>query len=77
MNLIILSPEKEMFNGEATSVKVPGLAGQFEVLNNHAPIISALSAGEIRVLNGSERTTYPVNGGFIEVLHNRVSITCN
>ena len=77
MNLIILSPEKEIFSGNATSVKVPGAAGQFEVLNNHAPLLSALSAGEIRVLNGAERTTFDIGGGFIEVLNNSVSITCN
>ncbi len=77
MNLIILSPEKEIFNGEASSVKVPGVAGQFEVLSNHAPLVSALAAGEIRVLNGSERMLFPIGGGFIEVLNNNVSITCN
>ena len=38
MNLIALTPEKELFNGEITSVKVPGTSGQFEILNNHAPV---------------------------------------
>lgn len=77
MNLIILSPEKEIFNGDASSVKVPGVAGQFEVLNHHAPLVSALAAGEIRVLNGADRQVFTISGGFIEVLNNSVSIACN
>ena len=50
MNLTILSPEKEIFSGDVKSVKVPGSAGQFEMLDNHAPIVASLAKGEIRVL---------------------------
>ena len=75
MKLIILSPEKEVFTGEVSSVKVPGTAGQFEVLNNHAPLVSSLNAGEIRIIEaGGNRTTYTIGSGFIEVLNNSVSI---
>ena len=51
MLLDILTPEKKLFEGEVKSVKFPGTNGEFEILNNHAPIISTLTKGEIRVLN--------------------------
>lgn len=75
MNLVILSPEKEIFSGEVKSVKVPGSAGQFEILKNHAPIVSSLAKGEVRVLKGNgEKMTFNVEGGFVEMLNNEVSL---
>ncbi len=75
MNLVILTPEKEIFNGEVTSVKVPGMMGQFEILNNHAPIVSSLSEGEIRIkeTSGSSKR-YSIEQGFVEVINNEVSL---
>ncbi|AEA43112.1 FoF1 ATP synthase subunit delta/epsilon [Fluviicola taffensis] len=49
MQLEIITPESLIFKGEATAVQFPGLDGSFQVLNNHAPIISGLSAGTIKV----------------------------
>ena len=49
MQLEIITPETLIFKGEATAVQFPGLDGSFQVLNNHAPIISGLSAGTIKV----------------------------
>jgi F-type H+-transporting ATPase subunit epsilon len=78
MDLVILSPEKEIFKGEVASVKVPGSAGQFEVLSNHAALVSSLKAGEIRLIDkAGARTSFDINGGFIEVLNNNVSIAVN
>ncbi len=75
MNLTILSPEKEIFSGEVKSVKVPGSAGQFEMLDNHAPIVSSLKPGEIRVIKSSgEKVSFLVDGGFVEMLNNDVSL---
>ena len=75
MNLVILSPEKEIFSGEVKSVKVPGSAGQFEILENHAPIVSSLSKGEVRVVKANgEKMTLQVNIGFVEMLNNEVSL---
>ncbi|MCB0704814.1 MAG: hypothetical protein KDC34_05865 [Saprospiraceae bacterium] len=94
MNISILSPEKEIFKGPIKSVKVPGTLGQFQVLKNHAPIVSSLQAGEIIVVTSAgehvyynEETgalenglkegrtlTFKINSGFIEVLHNEISI---
>ena len=49
MQLEIITPEKEIFKGEAEAVQFPGLDGSFQVLNGHAPIISALSSGDVKV----------------------------
>lgn len=49
MQLEIVSPEKTIFSGEAKSVHLPGSEGHFQVLNNHAPIVSTLKKGEILI----------------------------
>lgn len=75
MYVEIITPDKNLFEGEADLVQVPGTNGSFAVLKNHAPIISTLEPGEIKVL-----TTYGVNkffeigGGIIEVKNNKIAI---
>lgn len=75
MNLIVLTPEKEVYHGEIKAVKVPGTSGQFEILNGHAAIVSSLAKGPIRItrMDGSQET-YSILGGFVEVLKNEVSL---
>lgn len=72
MTLEILTPDKKVFSGEATSVTVPGTQGSFTVLNNHAPLISTLEAGEVKVKGSQGMETFQINGGVIEVLKNKV-----
>ena len=75
MNISVLTPDKEIFEGTITSVKVPGVSGQFEVLNNHAPIVSALGEGEVRLIKeNGEKMTFAIEKGFIEVLKNKVAL---
>lgn len=75
MNLVVLTPEKEVYSGVINSVKVPGTSGQFEVLNGHAPIVSSLAEGEVRILDeNGEKQTFNISGGFIEVLNNEVAL---
>jgi F-type H+-transporting ATPase subunit epsilon len=63
MILEIITPEKQLFSGEVTSVNFPGTNGEFEILNNHAPIISTLSKGEIRVtITQKDTQKFNVNG---------------
>ena len=50
MNITILTPEKEIFHGTITSIKVPGTLGQFQVLKNHAPIVSSLENGKVEIV---------------------------
>lgn len=47
MNIAVLTPDREIFQGVITSVKVPGVKGEFQVLKNHAPIVSALEKGNV------------------------------
>ncbi|MBP3285406.1 MAG: F0F1 ATP synthase subunit epsilon [Prevotella sp.] len=70
LQLKIVSPEKVEFTGEVERVLVPGLQGQFEILNNHAPIISILQKGVVEY----DKEQLPILGGFVEVQKNVVSL---
>ena len=74
MQVEILTPDKKIFTGEADGVQVPGTMGSFEVLENHAPIISSLSRGRIRVRSKGQTLYFEINSGFIENLNNKVTI---
>jgi F-type H+-transporting ATPase subunit epsilon len=74
MQLDILTPEKKIFSGQAESVSLPGSAGRFQVLNNHAPIISALQKGMVKVISNSEESKWNITGGVVEVLKNKVTV---
>lgn len=72
MYIEIISPDKSFFKGEIKSVTVPGRKGEFQVLNDHAPIISTMGAGQVTVKTGSDVLYYDITGGVIEVLKNRI-----
>ena len=75
MNLVVLTPSRQIFEGEITSVKVPGISGQFEILKGHAPIVSALGEGVITVKDASgSAQTYEITKGFVEVLGKEVAL---
>ncbi len=75
MKLTIVSPEKTVFTGTARSVTVPGTKGAFEILENHAPIISSLQAGTVIVrFDDAAEQTFEVASGFVEVARNEVSV---
>jgi len=75
LQLKIVSPERIEYEGEVESVLVPGSAGQFEVLVNHAPIISSLDKGQVVYsLPGGEKNSLDIIGGFVEVQKNVVSV---
>jgi F-type H+-transporting ATPase subunit epsilon len=75
MILDIITPDKHLFSGEVTLVKVPGTDGYFEMMNNHAPIVSSLGEGKIKVIpvNGDD-IFYNISGGLVELNNNKVSI---
>lgn len=75
MKLTILTPEKELYGGEVTSVKVPGKTGQFEILKGHSAIVSALGSGIVRIIaQNGERSEITISKGFVEVLRDEVSL---
>ena len=75
LQLKIVSPEKIEFEGEVVSVRVPGSKGNFEILVDHAPIISLLDNGVVEYVSPSgEKSTLSINGGFVEVQRNVVSL---
>ena len=74
MNVSILSPLKSLFQGEATSVKLPGKVGAFTILENHAPIVSTLDKGVITITNKEEISEIEIVSGFVEVHDNAVTI---
>lgn len=67
LSFALVSPERELFHGEVDQVVVPGAEGAFGVLPQHAPVMSVITSGALRILNdGSERRIF-VNGGFADV----------
>ena len=73
MKVVIVSPEKVLYENTATAVKLPGAQGRFEVLEGHAPIISTLTKGTVACV-GDTPYEVEVTGGFVEVARNVVSI---
>ncbi|AYD48503.1 MAG TPA: ATP synthase F1 subunit epsilon [Arachidicoccus soli] len=77
MLLEILTPEKRIYSGDVYGVQLPGEEGLFEVLNMHAPMVSALAKGNVKVLKsakGNSHKNFSINGGFVEVLHNKATV---
>ncbi len=75
MQLEIITPEKKVYEGEVNSIQFPGVDGKFEVLNNHAPIISTLTKGKVRVIDNNNNTDYfDINGGVVEMQNNKVIV---
>jgi F-type H+-transporting ATPase subunit epsilon len=75
MFLEIISPQQVIFSGEVSEVFLPGKEGNFEVLNDHAPIISLLQKGEIKVTKtDGTREIFNTEHGFVEVLDNKIRV---
>lgn len=75
LRLKVISPEKILFDRDVESVTVPGTLGEFEVLENHAPIISSLNAGKMMFVVPNEgKMEINIAGGFVEVQKNEVSL---
>ncbi|HET6243872.1 MAG: ATP synthase F1 subunit epsilon [Bacteroidetes bacterium] len=75
MFLEIITPDKKVYEGNVISVKLPGSDGSFGVMNNHAPIISTLDKGTIKIVDESKNTLFfDVNGGVVEVMKNKIVV---
>ncbi|MBO4738047.1 MAG: ATP synthase F1 subunit epsilon [Bacteroidales bacterium] len=74
MKVEILTPNASVFEGEANLVQLPGADGLFEILNNHAPLITFLGKGKIKIENQGNTTFFNLDGGVVEVLNNKVLV---
>ena len=90
MRLEILSPVAVLFEGDVISVSLPGIDGEFQLLDHHAAIITALKAGELKIklsgnpleietavsFDGSDKSigTYSIKGGVVEMADNRAVV---
>jgi F-type H+-transporting ATPase subunit epsilon len=75
MILEILTPEKKLYSGDVYGVQLPGITGLFEVLDKHAPLVSSLKKGNLKVLKTkSQFENYTIQGGFVEILNNKATI---
>ena len=87
MKISIITAEKEIYNGKAKSVAVPGMGGGFQMLDHHLPIVSILKKGVVRIESPEEEKVHQlqktakkgfyevsVEGGIIEMNHNKVTI---
>lgn len=74
MHLKIVSPSKIVFEGEAEAITVPGELGELGILAGHTPLLSTLKKGEVRLRANGHEEKYPISGGFVEVLGDRVVV---
>lgn len=75
MTLEILTPEQKIFSGDVYGVQLPGITGFFEVLDKHAPMVSALKEGKLKILKDKTQTeSYTIKSGFVEVLNNKTTV---
>jgi len=74
MQLEILTPEATFYRGEVDSITLPGALGSFQLLNNHAPIISSLTRGILSFSAGGRIQEMEVTDGFVEMSHNKITV---
>jgi len=74
MHLEILTPEKKVFEGDVTIATFPGSDGSFQVMNNHAPLVSLLKDGKVVYKSKEGTEEVKITGGVVEVLKNKVIV---
>ncbi len=75
MTLEILTPEKKIFSGDVYGVLLPGITGLFEILDKHAPLVSALKKGNLKILKAKNIfENFSIQSGFVEVINNKVTV---
>ncbi len=75
MQLDIVTPDELLYSGEIKLVKLPGVDGSFEILKNHAPLISTLEKGKIKIIEeNNELKFFEINDGVVEVQNNKVIV---
>lgn len=75
MHLEIITPVKKLYAAEVSLVKLPGKKGSFEILKDHAPIVSSLEEGDVKIIDENKKTVfYSISGGVVECKKNKIVI---
>ncbi|HRI26671.1 MAG TPA: ATP synthase F1 subunit epsilon [Chitinophagales bacterium] len=74
MHIELITPEQKVFTGDADRIQLPGIDGMFEVLDRHAPLISALKEGKVKITSGNAVKYITISSGFAEILNNNVVV---
>jgi len=74
MQVLVATPEREVYRGEANFLVAPGAAGELGIMPKHTPLLSALAVGELRITHGEEVDEVFVSGGFIEVQPDMITV---
>ena len=74
MDVQIITPDRNLYDGKADLVTVPGTSGSIGILNNHAPLVSSLKKGEVKVILNEKEQFFNIDGGVVEVLQNKVVV---
>ena len=78
MELVVLTPDQEFFKGTVKSITLPGVEGEFEILENHAPLVSALTSGMVKIKkDNGDLLNFNVTKGFLEVINNDLALLVN
>ena len=74
MDVQIVTPDKSLYSGQADLITVPGTSGSIGILNNHAPLVSSLKMGEVKIVLNDKEEFFNINGGVVEVSNNKVIV---
>ena len=74
LNVSVVSPEALVFQGATDSVVAPGFDGEFGILSDHAPMLTLLGKGTLRIGTGGESKSFAIEGGFLQVVGNAVRV---
>ncbi|HYW11331.1 MAG TPA: F0F1 ATP synthase subunit epsilon [Longimicrobium sp.] len=74
LHVVVLSPERTVFEGTADQVIAPALNGSLGILRGHAPLMALLGEGSLRITSGGQESRYTVAGGFLQVADNQVTV---
>ena len=74
LHVSVISPEASLYEGDATSVVAPAFDGEVGILTGHAPMMTLLGKGELRVEGGGAARKFTIEGGFLQVVNNHVRV---
>jgi len=74
MDVQIVTPDKSLYSGQADLITVPGTSGSIGILSNHAPLVSSLKMGEVKIVLNDKEEFFKIKGGVVEVSKNKVIV---